>query len=84
MAGVDQTKVMDALRDTIDPDNRGVMVNKYFMVAEIFDSQGVRGLVRLHDDSMALWDAIGMLESIVTELKMAYAGADYQEMHGEE
>jgi len=78
-----QPTIADAIRDAIDPNNKGLLLTKYVMIAEVIDSNGTRGLVRLFDDTLAVWDAVGMLRSVATELEQQFAYQDATDLHGE-
>lgn len=72
------------IRDTIDPENKGLIITKWTMCAEVIDSTGTRGLVRMFDPDMAIWDAVGMLDVVAEELRHTFVAQEMVGLHGED
>ena len=83
MDGVND-KVAGSIRDAIDPDNRGLILTKWTVIAEVIDSTGTRGLVRLFDPDMGIWDAVGLLDVVAEELRHTFAAQEMIGLHGED
>lgn len=82
---IEQAKhgISDVIRDALDPDNRGVIITKWIVIAESIDSQGQRGLTPIVAPDMLMHDVIGMTGAIDAEMKHLFSTTPYSGMHGD-
>ena len=73
-------ELADAIRDTIDRNDEGLMVSKYVLISEVITADGKRAVVPRYSDGMPIWDAIGLVESIGSELRGVFSGMSYENL----